>query len=137
MQHDPILVEETAAWLRRATNDLAAAEHDLQAEPPLLGDIAFHAQQAAEKAMKAFLTWHCRPLRKTHNLVELGEQCVAIDTTLESLLRRAAPLTEYAWKFRYPGPLEDPSGQEAQHALETAHGVYKAIVERLPADVHP
>jgi HEPN domain-containing protein len=28
----------------------------------------FHAQRAAEKAMKAFLAWHDVPFRKTHNL---------------------------------------------------------------------
>ena len=53
--------------------------------------------------MKAFLTWHDRVFRKTHDLVELGGQCVARDTTLESVLRAAAPLTEYAWRYRYPG----------------------------------
>ncbi len=29
--------------------------------------------------MKAFLAWHDRPFRKTHNLIEIGEQCAAID----------------------------------------------------------
>lgn len=59
-------------------------------------------QQAAEKALKAFLTWHDRPFGKTHNLVELGGQCVLLDATLEGVLAPAGALTEYAWKFRYP-----------------------------------
>jgi HEPN domain-containing protein len=45
----------------------------------LLGDATFHCQQAVEKAMKAFLTWHDRIFRKTHDLVELGGHCVGIE----------------------------------------------------------
>ena len=54
MPHDPLLVAETKSWFSRATNDLRAAVHEFSAEPPLLGDIVFHCQQAAEKAMKGF-----------------------------------------------------------------------------------
>jgi len=63
MPHDPILVRETSAWLSKAANDLRAAEHELTATPPLLDDIVFHCQQAAEKVIKGFLMWHNRPFR--------------------------------------------------------------------------
>src|SRR3990172_3590387 len=82
MPHDPVLVAETKAWLRKATVDLRAAQHDLSASPPLLADTAFHAQQAVEKTFKAFLMWHGAPFRKTHSLEELGEQCLDLDPTL-------------------------------------------------------
>ena len=64
---------DTRAWLARARDDLRGAEIDLAASPPLLGDAAFHWQQAVEKALKAFLTWHDRPFRKTHDLTEDGD----------------------------------------------------------------
>ena len=105
--------------------------------PPLTADITFHAQQLAEKALKGFLTWHDQPFRKTHNLVEIGEQCVTIDATLEDLARRAARLTEYAWKFRYPGEPAEPPVEEAQEALACAREVYEAVLSRLPAEVRP
>jgi hypothetical protein len=44
------------AWLRRADDDLRSAQVDLAADPPLIEDALFHCQQAAEKAMKPFLT---------------------------------------------------------------------------------
>jgi HEPN domain-containing protein len=69
----------------------------------LWADIAFHAQQAAEKSLEAFLAWHDVPFRKTHNIQELGLACAALDATLSTIVDRAVPLTEYAWKFRYPG----------------------------------
>lgn len=82
MLHDPALVADTRAWLTKAAMDLRAAEHLIQVVPPLLGNALFHSQQAAEKAWKAFLFWHDVPFRKTHNLRELGEACVALDSSL-------------------------------------------------------
>ncbi len=77
MPHDPELVAETRGWFQRAAHDLGAGRIDLTAEPALTGDAVFHAQQAAEKSMKGFLTWHGRVFRKTHNLGELGDMCEA------------------------------------------------------------
>ena len=47
---------DTRAWLSKAEADLRGATVDLAADPPLLEDALFHCQQAAEKALKAFLT---------------------------------------------------------------------------------
>lgn len=96
MPHDPARVADTRGWLRKADNDLRAAEHDRTARPPLLGDLTFHAQQTAEKAFEAFLAWHDKPFRKTHNLEELGEACLALDRSLKPVVDRAVPLTQYA-----------------------------------------
>jgi len=137
MPADPVLVAETQAWLRKAALDLHAAEHDLTASPPLLADAVFHCQQAAEKTLKAFLMWHNTPFRKTHSLEEIGEQCLDIDPTLRNLLDRAVPLTEYAWKFRYPGEHEEPPWEEADEALAIAREVFGSISSRLPQATRP
>jgi hypothetical protein len=50
---------------------------------------------------------------------------------------RAGELTEYAWKFRYPGELEEPPLPEAEAALDLAREIYTAILARLPAEVRP
>lgn len=137
MPHDPVLVAESRAWFARAAEDLRAAEHEFGATPPLLGDIVFHCQQAAEKTMKGFLTWHNCPFRKTHNLEEIGEQCQQIDPTLKPIVDQAVPLTEYAWKFRYPTQSEEPSVPEAREALSAARDVYEAILKIVPKQIHP
>ncbi|MDI7267198.1 MAG: HEPN domain-containing protein, partial [Myxococcota bacterium] len=111
--------------------------HDLKATPPLLADVVFHCRQAAEKSLKGFLAWHDRPFRKTHDLVAVGQACVNLDASLEALLRSAAPLTEYAWRYRYPGDPEDPSAAEAESALTVARQVNDAILARLPHEVMP
>lgn len=135
MPHDPERVAEARSWCRKAAEDLRAGDFELTARPPLTADAVFHAQQAAEKVMKGFLTWHDRPFRKTHHLGELGEVCASIAPALETVLRTAVTLTEYAWKFRYPGELEEPSVTEARSALSLARDVHTAVVGQLPREV--
>ena len=137
MPLDPVLLIETRGWLAKAHSDLRAAEHEFRAAPPLLDDIVFHCQQAAEKTMKAFLTWHGCPFRKTHSLEEIGEQCLQVDSTLRDLVDRAVPLTEYAWKFRYPGEPEGPAPVEAEEAFGVARDVFAAVLARLPVETRP
>jgi hypothetical protein len=55
MAADAERAADTRGWLCRAAADLRGAEIDLAADPPLAGDVVFHCQQAAEKALKAFL----------------------------------------------------------------------------------
>jgi hypothetical protein len=47
----------TRQWLTLSQEDLAVAER-LLAKPPLTGGAVFHAQQAAERALKGLLAWH-------------------------------------------------------------------------------
>ena len=123
--------------MARAQDDLRSAEIDLAASPPLLGDAAFHCQQAVEKTLKAFLVWHDPPFRKAHDLVELGAECVAIDPELEPLLRGTAPLTEYAWRYRYLGEPAYPEESEVYQGLDRARTVVALIRGRLPPEAHP
>jgi HEPN domain-containing protein len=137
MANDPARVADARAWLVKARQDLRGVRLVLAAEPPLLDDAVFHCQQAAEKSFKAFLTWHDVPFRRTHSLEEVGEQCIAIDASLRTLVDHASPLTEYAWKFRYPGEPAEPSLAEATQAMQVADQVYAEIVARLPTEVDP
>jgi HEPN domain-containing protein len=128
---------ETKAWLQKAAKDLRGAEIDRQADPPFLEDVLFHSQQLAEKSLKAFLCWHDQPFRKTHNLIELGEPCAKVDGTLEPILRKAAVLTEYAWKFRYPGDTEEIEMKEVDEAMGLARQVFDEVKKRLPKETNP
>lgn len=126
---------ETSAWLQRTSQDMRAAAHGLKADPALLDDVVFHCQQACEKALRAFLIWHGVPYRETHDLAEIGAQCVEIDPSLEQLVERAAMLSDYAWEFRYPGGPEEPTQEETSEALNITHEVSQAIIDRLPEEI--
>lgn len=131
-------IEDVCAWLRKADLDLRAAAHAMSApEAGLCSDAVFHAQQAAEKALKAFLAWHDVPFGKTHNLEELGRQCLALDATLQAFVDPAVPLTEYAWKFRYPGEPEEPTRAQTEEALAIARRLCEAVLARLPEEARP
>jgi len=138
MVPDPERIIQVRLWFDKANQDLRAMGVDLAANPPLVGDAAFHAQQAAEKALKGFLTWHDKPFAKTHDLVAIGNACIEIDATLASFVRDAGPLTEYAWRFRYPGEPETQITPEQVRASELiARKLHEAVLQRLPPEVKP
>ncbi len=128
---------EVRGWLLPASEDLRAGRHDLTAVPPLLTDVAFHAQQCAEKAMKSFLVHREQAFRKTHNLTELGGAVARIEPPLAELMRTASLMTEFAWRFRYPGDQATVSHADALHAIETAERVLRAVIDLLPANCRP
>ena len=85
----------------------------------------------------AWLVRAAEDLRAADHLEELGEQCLAIDPTLREIVDRAVPLTEYAWRFRYPGEPDAPTDEEVREALAAARAVRGAITARLPSATEP
>jgi HEPN domain-containing protein len=120
-------------WLERAERDLAAARLTLGAAPPLLEMAAYHAQQAAEKALKGFLVRHGQAAPKVHDLVPLLAACQALEARFGAFLAAAQALTPYATRFRYPdvgGPLEPPRA-EAEQAVRLAERIVGFVQQRL------
>jgi HEPN domain-containing protein/predicted nucleotidyltransferase len=130
----------TRAWLGRVSEDMQSAERMAQ-DPMLPGAVAFHCQQAAEKALKAYLLRHDRPFGKTHKLRKLVNQCAEITPEFTALLEAAGKLTPYVVAGRYP-PDEmegqfpawaiDPSKEQAEEALRLAREIVAFIRNHLP-----
>ena len=95
----------------------------------------FFCQQAAEKSLKSFLTWHEQAFRRTHDIEEIGEACCAVDGTLAALVEEADVLSDYAWKLRYPGAPYTPNGEEVESMLSLAVRVFEAVKSRLPPEL--
>lgn len=123
---------ETREWLAKAAEDLASAR-DLIGTGHF-GNALFFCQQAAEKSLKAFLTWHGRVFQRTHDLEEVGDACCAIDATLAALVEQADVLSDYAWKLRYPGTPYTPEREEAEVMLGLAGRVFLEVQSRLPLE---
>ena len=81
--------------------------------------------------------WYGQSFRKTHDLREVGGAALALDASLEPLLRAAVRLSPFAGVFRYPTEMGEPTRQEAEEALATARQVYEAVLPRLPEEVRP
>ena len=120
-------------WLRRAGQDLAAARHLID-QPDLSTSAAFHAQQAAEKYIKAALVWHQVEFPKTHDMDRLVELMRRADASLGERMREASALTPYGVDVRYPGELPDPSSAEARTALAIAERVRDLVAKHLPSE---
>jgi len=128
MTAEELLLDETRAWMARARSDLESAEG--LANIRKYGDALFFCQQAAEKALKAFLTFHQTPFRKTHYLRDLVPDC--IDGSLRPTLDSIDSLSEYAWRFRYPAAPYEPEAAEAARAFQLAEVAVREIDQRLP-----
>jgi HEPN domain-containing protein len=135
MPLDPVQVEYTLRWLTKANDDLRAAQALIHIEPPLFDEIAFHCQQAIEKAEKGFLFWHKQPFQKTHDLYLLGLSCCEIDSSLSDIIKPTAKLTEYAVEYRYPSSAIHPSRNEIGEMIYLAKTVLTEISNRL--QLHP
>ncbi len=119
-------------WLLFAYEDLRVAEWANQ--EGLYNQACFHAQQCAEKSIKALLLYHDKLPPKTHALAKLISLLPA--NTFGELREKILLLDRFYIPTRYPdalpGSLPDslPSHKDAEGALETARQVY-AIARKL------
>jgi HEPN domain-containing protein len=95
----------TQAWLDAAHDDLAVID-EILARQDLTNVTAFHAQQCAEKCLKALIEEQGIPVRKTHSLVQLiglvsGVHCEFsdADTTIPNLLDQLYTDSRYPNEF--------------------------------------
>ena len=106
---DEVKRELVRQWLTKAEQDMRASEALLEAEPPFLYPSCFHAQQAAEKYLKALLTWHQIEFPKTHAIEQLIDLVKQADAEIAASLKDAAALTPYGVDVRYPGDQPEPT----------------------------
>ncbi len=120
-----------ARWMAKADNDLLNIENNLRAQNVPWDTVCFHAQQAAEKRLKAFLVYHGAQPRKTRDLVALLAECVRFDSSLETLEPECRKITYYAIASRYPADLTEPGEAEARELVTIAYRIKTEIASRL------
>jgi len=82
-------------WIKKAENDLITAKNSIQIKPkPPLDAVCFHAQQCAEKYLKAFLVYHDIEFKKTHDLRALTLLSSKIDNSFIKMLNMSKKLTD-------------------------------------------
>lgn len=111
------------AWIELAEDDFSNSQKLIRGSKPSIYGTCFHAQQCAEKYMKALLVHKGKSFPMTHDL-----------TFLNSLLDQAGvfmgvpddmldTLSAYAVATRYPGA--SPSLEEARDAIEITKTIRK------------
>jgi len=122
--------ELTAEWTEKAEGDYATAGRELRARRrPNYDAACFHAQQTAEKYLKALLQERGVAFPKTHSLIELLELCLPLDASFEFHRNLFVRLDGYAVRYRYPGESADKA--EAQLAFQTITTLRGFVREKL------
>ena len=124
----------TLEWIEKAEEDYDMAQLAQQASRPFHNSICFHAQQAIEKYLKAWLQEADVPVPRTHDLEEL---LVLIVPTLPAWAQWQPDfkrITEYAVDARYPG--DSATADDTQHAMRICDAVRQAVRTslKLPTD---
>ena len=121
-------------WLRYAKSDLELARIE-KPEGVLLENLCFHAQQAAEKTLKAVLIFLEIDFPRTHNIRTLLD-LLPEDVDVPQEVEESAILTDYAVESRYPmnsEPVDDEEYRQVIGLAETVVGwAEKLICENRP-----
>lgn len=133
MQRDRLAVART--WLRTAERDLRLAGVAVDIEPSLA---AFHAQQAADKALKALLVAVTDDHERTHTAGRLARELREGDASIPDTIERdATALDLFYLTSRYPDTIgdEDPgdviSRDDAAGAVSRAERVLTFVRGRV------
>ncbi len=110
-------------WIEHARSDLKYARLG-EAHPEVLSNqAAFHAQQLAEKALKAVLVLRGIPFPKTHDVKDLIQRWTKAGFIWPADLADIKSLNPYAFEMRYPGYLHQVSRAEVRAAIAIAEKV--------------
>jgi len=118
-------------WLVKANNDLRTAQTMMTVEDPPTDTVCFHAQQCAEKALKAFLVFQDMHVERTHSLPRLVELCRGHDDGFEEFVDYAPELTVYAVAGRYPDDWTETTEEESRSAVKKAEAILHFVKTRL------
>jgi HEPN domain-containing protein len=116
------------AWLAKADNDILNIQNNLAAERVPWDTVCFHAQQAAEKTLKAVLLFHELPASRTHDLVILLMECVAVQPSLSDLEPDCQMFVPFAVEVRYPGDLPEPEEQDAHELVAAMERIRERVL---------
>jgi HEPN domain-containing protein len=98
----------TAEWVAKAEGDFATLERESRVrKDPNYDGICFHAQQCAEKYLKARLTEAEVRFTRIHDLTALLDLALPIEPLWEEFREDLAYLSDFGVAFRYPGESAD------------------------------
>jgi HEPN domain-containing protein len=119
--------EKVREWISFAEDDLrmSLCAKRLKSNVPYRL-IAYHAQQCAEKYLKAYLVYQNVDFPYTHSIATLIKLCDK-HTPWVKEIQDADLLTPYAITARYPGIERKVTKEEAQRAVEIAQRVRKQV----------
>ena len=118
--------DETAEWVEKAEGDLRTAQRELAVcEWPNYDAVCFHAQQCAEKYLKARMIEGLLSIPRIHDLEALLNLLLPVEPHWSSLMQSAITLSVMAVEVRYPGMSADV--EDAENAVRSAEIIRGAV----------
>ncbi len=111
-------------WLVYAESDLRMAQVARERKDIIPEQACFHAQQSAEKALKAVLLFKSIEFPLVHDLKTLVGLLQKNAISFPPEIQEAGLLTPYAAEARYPGHLEEVTPSEVDEAIRIAEAVF-------------
>lgn len=113
-------MDKSRQWFTQAEEDLLWAKASLKEK--ILRGACFAAQQAVEKALKAFLLSQNITTPKIHDLVTLNQKCLNLEPRFKDIEQACSILSPYYISSRYPdvAQFEEYSQDQAEKAIENA-----------------
>lgn len=122
------------SWFEKSAQDLRMAKALFEMDAGFKEGSAFMCQQSIEKALKGFLVFHKVRVAKIHDLVQLSDQALKINTNLKTLSSDMARFTEYAVSYRYPDAANAKLlPQDVEYAMGRAQEIYNELAARVLA----
>lgn len=130
----PNQFQQVASWVKKAEDDFRSAEYlsSMDEDTPF-EVICFHAQQCAEKYIKALLLWLKIDFPKTHDLMILI-RLIPTEFALAINMEELAPLNRCSIEPRYPGEWDSFLEDDAAEAMAISRAVRKEVRKRLPEE---
>lgn len=117
-------------WVFRANEDIAVIENLFKSEPELFASsICYHAQQAVEKFLKAYLVFQNIDFPKTHDLDFLLLECKKIDNKVFDI--DLGSLTDFGISVRYPDDFYLPDKEETIFYRDISLQVKKIVEDNI------
>ncbi len=124
-------------WLEKALSDLQTARLIKTYDGDYYA-VAFHCQQAIEKALKGWLLFKSGRHYDGHNLTYLCRQAAQLDSNFTEYLDESAALNSYYIETRYPTDLPfEITEQEILTVLRMAEDIFAYIRRDLYMEKEP
>lgn len=121
---------ETAEWVEKAEGDYRTARREFFApESPNYDAVCFHAQQCAEKYLKARLVEAGVSFPRIHDLAALLRLVLPLEPSWACLEEVLDPLTSIGIEVRYPGVTADV--EDATEAINLTTRVRESVRRAL------
>ena len=121
-------MKEFEKWFKKAEVDLIMIQNVIHVKDAPYDLCCFHAQQASEKYLKAYLIAKNIAFPYTHNLITLLLLCKHQNDNFKKIEKNCEAVTDFGISPRYPDDIDDLTFDDAKKAYEDAIAIKAYVI---------